>query len=85
MHCMRQTDISYTLTVVLHALCPPASKTAPVTAHNLKSASEMRAGSFTFLGRDNKLSPVVSKSVYQVGFLGNQKISLTLFNHNKIL
>lgn len=75
---MRQADISFALTVVLHAMCPPASKTAPVTAQNIKTASEMRAGSLTYSGRsDNKKQPKVSSLLFQVSFLG-------MFQHNNL-
>lgn len=68
---MRHADISFALTVVLHAMSPPASKTAPVTAQNIKTASEMRAGSFTYTGRsENKKQHKVSVSLFQVAFLG---------------
>ncbi|XP_069694357.1 protein unc-80 homolog isoform X2 [Periplaneta americana] len=67
---MRQADISFALTVVLHAMSPPASKTAPVTAQNIKTASEMRTGSLTYSGRgDNKKPHKVSMSLFQVAFL----------------
>ncbi|KAF4517233.1 hypothetical protein B566_EDAN005287 [Ephemera danica] len=52
---MRQADISFALTVVLHAVNPPATKTSPVTAQNIKTASEMRAGSVTYGSRDATL------------------------------
>ncbi|XP_021940294.1 protein unc-80 homolog isoform X4 [Zootermopsis nevadensis] len=67
---MRQVDISFALTVVLHAMNPPASKTAPVTAQNIKTASEMRAGSLTYSGRgDNKKHHKVSSLLFKVSFL----------------
>jgi hypothetical protein len=68
---MRQTDISFALTIVLHALSPPASKTSPVTAQNIKSASEMRAGSITFGNREQhkRLTPI-PLSLFKVGLLG---------------
>lgn len=69
-HCMRQADISFSLTVVLHAMCPPTTKSAALTSQNIKSTSDTRTGSFTFLGRETKAIPVVSRSVYQVAFLG---------------
>ncbi|XP_066993860.2 protein unc-80 homolog [Anabrus simplex] len=66
---MRQGDISFALTVVLHAMCPPATKTAPVTAQNIKTASEMRAGSLTYSSWDSKKFTHISLSLYQVAFL----------------
>jgi hypothetical protein len=74
---MRQADISFALTVVLHAMNPPASKTAPVTAQNIKTASEMRAGSLTYGGRSDKKQHRVSSSLFKVSFLG-------MFQHNLI-
>lgn len=69
---MRQTDISFALTIVLHALSPPATKTSPVTAQNIKSASEMRAGSITFGNRDqNKRQTPIPLSLFKVALLGN--------------
>ena len=68
---MRQADISFALTVVLHAMSPPASKTAPVTAQNIKTASEMRTGSLTYSSRtDNKKPHKISMTLFQVAFLG---------------
>ena len=68
---MRQVDIRFALTVVLHAMSPPVSKTAPVTAQNIKTASEMRTGSLTYGGRsDNKKHQKISVSLMQVAFLG---------------
>lgn len=67
---MRQADISFALTVVLHAISPPASKTAPVTAQNIKSASEMRTGSHTYSTRENKKQTKITTSLYQVAFFG---------------
>ncbi|XP_059490383.1 protein unc-80 homolog isoform X4 [Neocloeon triangulifer] len=67
---MRQADISFALTIVLHALHPPATKTSPVTAQNIKSASEMRAGSITFgSGRDSKRQTPIPMSLFKVAFL----------------
>jgi hypothetical protein len=68
---MRQTDIRFALTVVLHAMSPPASKTAPVTAQSIKTVSEMRTGSLTCSGRsDSKKQQKISVSLLQVAFLG---------------
>ncbi|GLV31802.1 uncoordinated 80 [Carabus blaptoides fortunei] len=66
---MRQSDISFALTVVLHAMSPPTTKTAPVTAQNLKTVSEMRTGSLTYTSRDTKVSTKINTSLYQVSFL----------------
>ena len=76
---MRQADIRFALIVVLHAMSPPASKTAPVTAQNIKTASEMRTGSVTYGGRsDNKKQQKLSVSLLQVAFLGKFQHDLLL-------
>lgn len=69
---MRQSDISFALTVVLHAMSPP-QKTIPITSQNLKSVSDMRAGSLTYT-RDLKNPTKINNSLYQVSFLGKFKI-----------
>jgi hypothetical protein len=62
---------------VLHAMSPPASKIAPVTAQNIKTASEMRTGSLTYSGRsDNKKRHKISMSLFQVAFLGKFQYNL---------
>lgn len=66
---MRQQDISYAVTVILHTLSPPASKTQPVTAQNIKSLTEMRSGSLA-PGREQKKPTRLHQSTYQVAFLG---------------
>ncbi|KAI5728949.1 hypothetical protein M8J77_023574 [Diaphorina citri] len=61
-NCMRQADITFTLTCVLNAILPPVTKTTvPVVNQNLKT--EMRTSSVTFTVRSDV------KSLYQVGFL----------------
>ncbi|KAJ1528104.1 hypothetical protein ONE63_008019 [Megalurothrips usitatus] len=68
---LRQADISFILTVVLNAMSPPATKTAPVTAQTIKAVSEMRTGSLTGShGDSKKQTPAkVPRSLYQVSFL----------------
>lgn len=71
---MKQHDITFSLTLVLHAICPPSSKSATSTTQNLKTATEMRTGSLTFTGtRDTKSSAKINTSLYQVAFLGIDK------------
>lgn len=72
---MRQQDISFALTVVLHAMCPPAT----LTAQNIKSLSEMRSGSLAF-GREAKKPVRLPQSTYQVSFLGKKKIYFRNFS-----
>lgn len=62
---MRDIDINYCLTVVLYAMYPPSART-PVTMQNFKMAQDFRSGSFSF----TKSPPAVTKSLYQVSFLG---------------
>lgn len=70
---MRRNDISFALTVVLHAMSPPNVKTALSGGQNLKAATEIRTGSLTFTGtRDTKTSAKINTSLYQVSFLGNR-------------
>jgi hypothetical protein len=68
---MREVDISYTVTVVLYAMCPPSAR-APITMQNFKTASDYRSGSFSL----NKSAPAVTKSLYQVAFLGKSSYVL---------
>lgn len=68
---MRRNDISFALTVVLHAMSPPNVKSALSGGQNLKVATEIRTGSLTFTGtRDTKTSAKINSSLYQVSFLG---------------
>ncbi|XP_066582663.1 protein unc-80 homolog [Prorops nasuta] len=66
---LRQYDISFALTAVLNTLWPPGARTVPLTAQNLKTATEMRPGSLTFAARDSKLLTKTSLTLYQVAFL----------------
>ncbi|XP_026299995.1 protein unc-80 homolog isoform X6 [Apis mellifera] len=67
---LRQSDINFALTVVLNTLWPPTTKTtAPITAQNLKTTTDMRAGSLTFVARDSKTLTKTSLILYQVAFL----------------
>ncbi|XP_046741954.1 protein unc-80 homolog isoform X2 [Diprion similis] len=66
---LRQADISFALTAVLNTLWPPTAKTAPITAQNLKTATDMRTGSLTFTARDAKAPTKISLTLYQVAFL----------------
>ncbi|KAL0270475.1 UNVERIFIED_CONTAM: hypothetical protein PYX00_007876 [Menopon gallinae] len=72
---MRQQDISFALTVVLHAMCPPAT----LTAQNIKSLTEMRSGSLAF-GREAKKPVRLPQSTYQVSFLA-LKIIIVCFEN----
>lgn len=73
---MRRNDISFALTVVLHAMSPPNVKSALSGGQNLKVATEIRTGSLTFTGtRDTKTSAKINSSLYQVSFLGEHNVS----------
>ncbi|KAL3277360.1 hypothetical protein HHI36_012710 [Cryptolaemus montrouzieri] len=66
---MSQTDISFALTTVLHAIHPPTKNIGPV-GPNTKGTSEIRTGSLTFTGtRDVKINTKINVSLYQVAFL----------------
>ncbi|XP_061939232.1 protein unc-80 homolog isoform X8 [Apis cerana] len=66
---LRQSDINFALTAVLNTLWPPTTKTIPTTAQNLKTTTDMRAGSLTFVARDSKTLTKTSLTLYQVAFL----------------
>ncbi|XP_041968693.1 protein unc-80 homolog [Aricia agestis] len=57
---LRQSDVSYMVSVVLSALCPPASK----------PATDARANSLTFTGsRDTRNTQRLSDHLYRIAFL----------------
>ncbi|XP_050510714.1 protein unc-80 homolog isoform X5 [Diabrotica virgifera virgifera] len=67
---MKQADISFALTLVLHAMSPPNTKSLNPSGPNVKPTAENRTGSLTFTGtRDVKLSAKIKTSLYQVAFL----------------
>ncbi|XP_034179249.1 unc80, NALCN channel complex subunit isoform X3 [Osmia lignaria lignaria] len=66
---LRQSDINFALTAVLNTLWPPTTKTIPITTQNLKTTTDVRAGSLTFVARDSKTSTKMSLTLYQVAFL----------------
>ncbi|CAH1139308.1 unnamed protein product [Phyllotreta striolata] len=67
---MKQNDISFALTLVLHAMSPPNTKNLNPSGTNVKPTSENRTGSLTFTGtRDTKTSAKINTSLYQVAFL----------------
>lgn len=68
---MKQSDISFALTLVLHAMSPPNTKNLGPSGTNVKPTAENRTGSLTFTGtRDTKTSAKINTSLYQVAFLG---------------
>ncbi|XP_076677709.1 unc80, NALCN channel complex subunit isoform X4 [Andrena cerasifolii] len=66
---LRQSDINFALTAVLTTLWPPSTKAIPITSQNLKTTTDMRAGSLTFVARDSKTLTKTSLTLYQVAFL----------------
>lgn len=79
---LRQSDINFALTAVLNTLWPPTTKTIPITSQNLKQATDMRAGSLTFVARDSKTSTKTSLTLYPVAFLGKRSNdNLNKFQH----
>ncbi|XP_043793963.1 protein unc-80 homolog isoform X2 [Apis laboriosa] len=66
---LRQSDINFALTAVLNTLWPPTTKTVPITAQNLKTTTDMRTSSLTFVARDSKTLTKTSLTLYQVAFL----------------
>lgn len=81
---MKQTDIGFAITLVLHAMSPPNTKTVASAGPNLKAATEIRTGSLTFTGtRDTKTASKINASLYQVSFLGTQVSGIAAgFNNN---
>lgn len=68
---MKSLDVNFALTLVLHAMSPPNTKSVTSSGPNLKATAEIRTGSLTFTGtRDTKTSAKINSSLYQVSFLG---------------
>ncbi|XP_052748646.1 protein unc-80 homolog isoform X2 [Galleria mellonella] len=67
---LRQSDVSYLVSVVLSALCPPAPA-AQLAAVNAKlNAADARANSLTFTGsRDTRNTSRLSNHTYRIAFL----------------
>ncbi|XP_076183174.1 unc80, NALCN channel complex subunit isoform X2 [Ptiloglossa arizonensis] len=73
---LRQSDINFALTAVLNTLWPPSTKTVPITTQNLKTTTDMRTGSLTFIARDSKTLTKTSLTLYQVAFLALKIITI---------
>ena len=71
---MRQADISFALTVMLHALQPPAStKAAPGLAASTAAASVAnKTDPGVFSTSESRAHSTVRPSIYSVAFLGKQ-------------
>ncbi|XP_049870612.1 protein unc-80 homolog [Pectinophora gossypiella] len=67
---LRQSDVSYIVSVVLNALCPPALP-GQISAVNAKlNASDARTNSLTFTGsRDIRNTTRLSNQLYRIAFL----------------
>ncbi|CAG9579717.1 unnamed protein product [Danaus chrysippus] len=66
---LRQSDVSYLVSAVVGALCPPAPA-AQAAAANAKLTMDARANSLTFTGsRDTRNTTKLSNHLYRVAFL----------------
>ncbi|XP_060527222.1 protein unc-80 homolog isoform X3 [Cylas formicarius] len=74
---MKKSDVSFAITLVLHAMSPPNMKTLAQSGPNPKGTAETRTGSLTFTGtRDTKTASKINSSLYQVSFLALKMISI---------
>ncbi|XP_050309913.1 protein unc-80 homolog isoform X2 [Anthonomus grandis grandis] len=70
---IKQSDVSFAITLVLHAMSPPSSQ----GGINPKATGEARTGSLTFTGtRDTKTLSKINTSLYQVSFLALKMIAI---------
>ncbi|XP_071534011.1 protein unc-80 homolog isoform X8 [Panulirus ornatus] len=69
---MRQADISFALTVVLHAMNPPLAKIAPLHGPQAKTAagSDPRSQSWSHQQLDPRAYPKVKPTILRIAFLG---------------
>ncbi|CAB3250721.1 unnamed protein product [Arctia plantaginis] len=67
---LRQSDVSYLVSVVLNALCPPAPANQLAQVNAKLNASDARANSLTFTGsRDTRNTTRLSNQLYRIAFL----------------
>ncbi|XP_063893793.1 protein unc-80 homolog [Helicoverpa armigera] len=67
---LRQSDVSYLVSVVLNALCPPAPPGQLAAVNAKLNASDNRANSLTFTGsRDTRNTTRLSNQLYRIAFL----------------
>ncbi|XP_022826040.1 protein unc-80 homolog isoform X6 [Spodoptera litura] len=67
---LRQSDVSYLVSVVLNALCPPAPPGQLAAVNAKLNASDNRANSLTFTGsRDARNTTRLSNQLYRIAFL----------------
>ncbi|XP_066154738.1 protein unc-80 homolog isoform X3 [Euwallacea fornicatus] len=75
-------DVSFAITLVLHAMSPPSMKAAAQAGANPKTTAETRTGSLTFTGtRDTKTTSKINTSLYQVSFLALKMIAICFEEH----
>ncbi|KAK4295652.1 hypothetical protein Pmani_031795 [Petrolisthes manimaculis] len=69
---MRQADISFALTVVLHAMNPPLAKIAPMHGPQTKTmpGSDPRSQSWSHQQLDPRAYPKVKPTILRIAFLG---------------
>ena len=69
---MRQTDISFAVTIVLHAMNPPLAKIAPLQppSNRTGQASDLRSQSYSHQQIDPRALPKVNPTVLRIAFLG---------------
>lgn len=72
---MRQADISFALTVVLHAMNPPLAKIAPLHGPQTKTmpGSDPRSQSWSHQQLDPRAYPKVKPTILRIAFLGKCK------------
>ncbi|XP_063871430.1 protein unc-80 homolog isoform X10 [Scylla paramamosain] len=80
---MRQADISFALTVVLHAMNPPLAKIAPQHGPQTKTmpGSDPRSQSWSHQQLDPRAYPKVKPSILRISFLG-LKVMMVCFEKN---
>ncbi|CAG4970497.1 unnamed protein product [Parnassius apollo] len=67
---LRQSDVSYVVSVVLSALCPPAPPGQLAAVNAKLNAADARASSLTFTGsRDIRNTTRLSNQLYRIAFL----------------
>lgn len=67
---LKQSDISFLVTVILNSMSPPSGRTAQSGFQANRVVGDIRAGSLTFTGsRDTKRPAKISGSLYQAAFL----------------
>ncbi|XP_038219466.1 protein unc-80 homolog isoform X2 [Zerene cesonia] len=67
---LRQSDVSYIVSVVLNALCPPAPPGQLAAVNAKLNAADARVNSLTFTGsRDTRNTTRLSNQLYRIAFL----------------